>query len=198
MADKPKKSIFKRWWFWAIIVVLVIFIAAGSGGNDSQPQKVTPTATQPSAAPTANDQADNKEQQEMPTVFKVGETAELKGVKATVTGIEKPEGDEFNKPEEGKEFVIVNMTIENASNEEINVSSMLGFHAYVDDTAVNEDLWAQTVKEGSNTMDGTVAPGKKLNGSLGYQLPKGWKVLEIEFQPDAFSDDKIVWQLENK
>ncbi|WP_213997178.1 MULTISPECIES: DUF4352 domain-containing protein [Tepidanaerobacter] len=205
MTDKPKKSIFKRWWFWAIIVILFIFIAAGSGGNNEQPQKVaTLSSTQSNSVQqtgeqTSNDKtADTKQEEETPQYFKVGEIAELNGVKAIITSIEKPAGDEFNKPDEGKEFVLVNMTIENDSKNDISVSSILSFNAYVDDSAINEDLMAQSAKKGTTTMDGTISPGKKLSGCLGYQLPKGWKVLEIEFKPNAISDSKIVWKIDNK
>lgn len=37
--QKPKKSIFKRWWFWVIIVVLFLFVLIGMGGSSSRPSE---------------------------------------------------------------------------------------------------------------------------------------------------------------
>jgi hypothetical protein len=39
MAEKQKKSIFKRWWFWVIIAVVVIAIA--SQGEDDTPKEAS-------------------------------------------------------------------------------------------------------------------------------------------------------------
>jgi hypothetical protein len=135
---------------------------------------------------------------EMPEFFGAGETAETKKVKAAVTGIEKPTGNAFSKPSEGKEYVLINMTIENISDGELNISSLLSFDTYVDDEAINEDLLAQTAKEDAKTMDGTVAAGKKLTGALAYEVPTGWKQIEIHFQPDQLDDTVIKWLIDNE
>ena len=39
MADeiKPKKSIWKRWWFWLIIVFVIIAIASAGGSKNEEP-----------------------------------------------------------------------------------------------------------------------------------------------------------------
>lgn len=37
--QKPRKSIFKRWWFWTIIVVLFVFILIGASGGTSKPSE---------------------------------------------------------------------------------------------------------------------------------------------------------------
>ncbi|WP_424610914.1 DUF4352 domain-containing protein [Caldanaerobacter sp.] len=167
-------------------------IAIGSMGGKDTPKKVETSAT------SQKQQEQTKEQVKTPEFFKVGETAETKQIRVTITKIEKSTGSEFNKPAEGNEFVLVYMTIENKSEQEIVVSSMLNFSAYVDDNAINEDLGAQTVKDGNKTMDGKIAPGKKLSGVLGYQVPKGWKKLEIVYQPNVAADTKIKWVIENQ
>lgn len=206
MSEKAKKPIFKRWWFWLIVVIAIIAIASVSG-ND-KPRKEEPAVTtgeQTQGQPQEQTQERTQEQgqaaeqpkEETPEFFKIGETAVTKKVKATITEMEKSEGDEFNKPADGHEFVLLHMTIENVSDQEIVVSSMLNFNAYVDDNAINENLAAQISKDGAKTMDGTIAAGKKLTGTLAYEVPKGWKKLEIHFKPDQFSDTTIKWLIEN-
>ena len=36
MAEKQKKSIFKRWWFWVIAIVIVLSIITSQGGGDDR------------------------------------------------------------------------------------------------------------------------------------------------------------------
>lgn len=199
MSDKQKKPFFKKWWFWLIVVIVIAAIA--SAGREDKPRKEEPTTT--AGGQTQQTQEQTQQQtaeqpkEEAPEFFKIGETAATKKVKATITEMEKSEGDEFNKPADGHEFVLLHMTIENVSDQEIVVSSMLSFNAYVDDNAINENLAAQISKDGAKTMDGTIAAGKKLTGTLAYEVPKDWKKLEIHFKPDQFSDTTIKWLIEN-
>ena len=74
----------------------------------------------------------------------------------------------------------------------------MNFDAYVDDNAINEDLGAQISKDGTQTMNGTIATGKRLTGVLGYEVPKGWQKLEIHFGPGLLSDTVIKWLIENQ
>ena len=196
---KNKKPLYKRWWFWVIIVVIVI--AAIAGGEDKPRKEELTTAvgnqTQQTQGQTQQQTAEQPKE-ETPEFFKIGETAVTKKDKATITEMEKSEGGKFNKPADGHEFVLLHMTIENVSDKEIRISSILDFDAYVDDNAINEDLGAQISKDGAKTMDGTIAAGKKLTGTLAYEVPKGWQKLEIHFKPDQFSDTTIKWLIENK
>lgn len=38
-------------------------------------------------------------------------------------------------------------------------------------------------KNGKKTLDGTVAPGKKLSGVIVYEVPSDWKELEVSYSP---------------
>ncbi|MGF7059291.1 DUF4352 domain-containing protein [Brassicibacter mesophilus] len=191
--EKPKKPFYKRWWFIVIVVIIAISIIGGRGedkpkvSEDSQSKQVV----------SENKPAEEKTPEE-PEFFKLGETVETNKIKATISDIEKPKGNDFIRPADGKEFVLLNVTIENISSEEINISSMLSFNAYTDDESMNESLSAQTAKEGTKTLDGTIAAGKKLTGILGYEVPRDWKKIEVHFTPDAWDDITIKWIIENK
>jgi len=193
-----KKPFYKRWWFWVIVVIVI----AAIGGGEDKPRKEEPTTAvvnqiQQTQGQTQQ-QAAEQPKEETPEFFKIGETAVAKKVKATITKMEKSEGSEFNRPADGHEFVLLHMTIENVSDKEISISSVLNFDAYVDDNAINEDLGAQISKDGTQTMNGTIATGKRLTGVLGYEVPKGWQKLEIHFSPGLLSDTVIKWLIENQ
>jgi hypothetical protein len=192
VTEKQKKSIFKRWWFWVIVVIIVIGAIASQGDGDD-----TPKLSTDQGAKEAVSRSESETEEQAPEFFKLGETVETSKIKATITEMTKPKGDEFNKPEDGNEFVLLKMTIENISeDQELTISSMLSFNAYIDDSALNESFTAHL--ESDNTMDGTIAPGKKLTGTLGYEVPKDWKEIEIHFEPEVWDDVKIKWIIENQ
>lgn len=212
MEEKQKKPVYKKWWFWLIVILVIGAIGSSMGeesdttdkqvdkqvadSKESEAQEVTEETTEEETEEETEPE-ETEEKTEEPEFYKVGEIAETDKVKATITEITKPKGGEFNKPAEGKEFVLVNITIENISEDkELNISSILGFNAYVDDVSINENLSAQI--EADNTMDGTIVPGKKLTGTLGYEVPEDWKEIEVYFEPDVWDDVKIQWVIENK
>ncbi|HSH50586.1 MAG TPA: DUF4352 domain-containing protein, partial [Bacteroidales bacterium] len=185
---KPKKPFYKRWWFILLIIIVIIGVL-GSGVEEDTPQKV-------SEEPIQSTSGIEEIEESVPEFFYPGDIVETNSIRAIITGIEKSTGSEFNKPADGNEFILINMTLENIADEELNISSMLSFNAYVDDTTINENLLAQI--EADNTMDGTIASGKKLTGTLGYEVPQGWGQIEIHFEPDVWDDTTIKWIVENE
>ena len=46
-------------------------------------------------------------------------------------------------------------------------------------------------KGDKNQLDGTIAPGKKMSGIVGYEVPADWKNMEIHFKDNVWSDNKF-------
>lgn len=180
----------KHWCLLAIIILIVIGIL-GCGGEEDEPR-----LSEDQVTTQKNEKSMESKEENVPEFFGIGQTVETKKIKAIITEMTKSTGSDFNKPEEGKEFVLLHMTIENISDEELNISSMLSFDAYVDDETINESLSAQM--EANKTMDGTIAAGKRLTGVLGYEVPKDWGEMEIHFEPDVWADIKIRWLIKNE
>lgn len=126
------------------------------------------------------------------TTFGVGETAEYRDVRVTLLSVTENEGKDFIEPGEGKVFLICEFEIENRSDEEIAVSSYLSFDAYVDDYSTSLSFTAASVAD-KPTLDGTVAAGKKMNGIIGYEVPKDWSELEIRFTANVWSEAKFIF-----
>lgn len=50
---------------------------------------------------------------------------------------------------------------------------------------------------GSNSqLDGTISPGKKMDGMVGFEAPKDWKTMEIHFKDDVWSNSKFKFEIE--
>ena len=112
-----------------VVVVLVVIAAFAGGGESSTPQKVESTSGTSQAASQASQAQSQPEQ----TVFTVGDTVELNGVKTTLLSAEEYPGKQYMMPTDGNVFLVCQFEIENDSSAEINVISMVSFNAYCDD-----------------------------------------------------------------
>lgn len=206
-----KKPFFKKWWFWVIVVIVIIGISSQGGDETPTVSEAEPAAASVSnneivaaTSPPDSTEAPASKPTEAPkevAITEVGQMITTKNFKLTVESLEKPKGNDFVKPDDGNEFVQVGILLENISNKDYTVSSMLMFNAYQDGFSINEDIIAHTLDGASSTMDGALASGKKLRGTLAYQLPQDWKELEINTDLTVLSlssDGKIKIVLQNK
>lgn len=184
-----KKPIYKKWWFWVILVLLIIGIGGASGSDDTAaPDNSTANQTQ-----QEDNSAVEPEQPSEPeeVTYKVGDTAVAKSYTLAIEDLKVIEsGNQFIGPDDGNIFVEIPLTLENTSTSDIAVSSLLCFTAYVDDYSMTEDLTARTCTD-LTSMDGTVGAGKKMKGSLCYQVPEDWKEIQIEVDLGFSSKDEI-------
>lgn len=181
---KNKKPVYKKWWFWVIIVLVVSGII---GGATSEPKKVGEVPQSSGENVTTSNTSGTVEER-----FNIGDKVELNDIVVTMTGIKESSGSQFNTPSDGNIFVLCSFVIENNSDKELSVSSMLCFDAYCDDYACNYSLTAQ-LESDENQLDGTVASGKKMSGTIGYEVTKDWKELEVHFTPDFWTGRDIVF-----
>lgn len=175
-------------------IILVIFgvllIAAAIGGSGSdEPKKVG------DSMPTQSQDAQNVETSSTEpekTTFGVGEQVSLNDVIVTLNGVTESNGSQFNKPSAGNVFILCEFTIENNSERDLGISSIMCFEAYVDDYSTSMSLSA-TIDSDKNQLDGTVAAGKKMNGVIGYEAAADWSEIEIRFTPDFWSGKDIAF-----
>lgn len=172
-----------------LIVLVVLGIIGGALGSseDDEPKKVDTTS---SDSATSESKEDSEEQ---PTNFKPGETAELNGVQVTFVSATENAGNEWASPSDGNTFLICEFELTNNSDEEINVSAMASFESYCDDYSVDLNLSSLLAASDKEQFGGTVAPGKKLSGIVGYEVPVDWKTVEINFTPDFWSGKNITF-----
>ncbi len=204
--ETKKKKGGKAKWI-VLAVVLVIIIGAVAGGGSDKPKKVADTGSDTTKTETkeaasekddTSDQADSEEtetQTEEKDTFGIGEVAEMNDIQVTMVNYTESEGSEYNKPSDGNEFVLVEFEIANNSDSEMTVSSMASFEAYADDYALNYSLNAAVDNQDANQLDGTIAAGKKMNGVIGYEVPKDWKNLEIHFTDNVWSSNKFKFEI---
>lgn len=183
------------------VVVFIILIAALNGGDDDEPkladnstEAISENANTEDVSVAIDNNEDTQATEDVEkTTFNVGETVTQKDILVTLNSINESEGSEYNKPAEGNVFLLCEFNIENNSDKDIAVSSMISFEAYCDSYAVNQSLTGLIEKGDKQQLDGSVAAGKKMNGVIAYEVSSDWKELEISFTPDFWSSKDIVF-----
>ena len=141
----------------------------------------------PPTKETGTSAAVSSEEEEL--LFALNETAAFKDLKFTANEIVESGGKDFFEPKENHIFVGVKFTIENISDKEQAISSLLLFEGYADDIKCEYSLNAVCAFDNS-TLDGSLAPGKKLVGWYALEVPKNWTSIELHIQSNWLSSNK--------
>ena len=199
---KPKKPIYKKWWFWVIIGVVVIGILGCAGVGSEEESEKTTQKQGSKIAETKEDAAKVEKTKKEKTQYTVGETASYGGIKYTFKKAVVSNGDDFSQPGKGNEFVVCVFKVKNNSKDKIDVNAF-DFEAYCDDNAVDDSFIDGNLdlveKYGSLSVT-NLAPGKMKKGCLTYEVPKGWKKIEIntKISPGLFDDKDVKFVVKNK
>lgn len=187
---KKKKEKKKHPVLGAVLLVfgIIIVIAAIGGGRKDKPQRVSETNPPKQEEPSAPVQSVHPEDE----FFTVGDSVSLNDIVVTLVDVSESEGANYMTPDDGNVFVICEFNIENNSDKDIAVSSIMSFEAYIDDYSTNMNLSAMMSSDKSQ-LDGSVAAGKKMNGVIGYEVGKDWQSIEIRFKPDFWSGNEFTF-----
>ncbi len=129
--------------------------------------------------------------EQVQTMFAVGDIIEIGDLTITVNEVTNPPGDSFNKPDEGKVFVVVDVTIQNRGSEAASISSLLQM-SLKDDTGQVYDLdLMASAASGGTAPDGEIAPGETIRGQVGFQVPEDATGLVFVFDADVWGFGKV-------
>ena len=176
---------------WVVIaVIILILFGVFSGNSDSETPKKVDTGETGSQIESSKQIEEITEEPVLnnDTVFRIGETAEYKGVQVTLLGYQESNGNDWGSPSEGNVFVYPEIEIVNNSDEEITISSMLSFNCYVDEykNDFSSSAFLAQSTEGLQMLDGSIPAGKRLKGVLGIEASKTWNSIEIYYNDNVF------------
>ena len=95
-----------------------------------------------------------------------------------------------DKPEEGKQFLVLFFEVENVSGED-DYFNYFYVEGYVD--GYSQDMKILLSKpDGADTLTGDVAAGKKMKGQLTWEVSKDWKEFEVSYKNDPITSAKAA------
>ena len=179
-----KAPIYKQWWFWAVLVVVIGSVAIAAG-NKNEPKKV-------GEVNESTSQSDSKPTQS--SVFKVGDVISIKDTKVTVTSVERnyTADNEYVKPADGKEFVKVNIEIQNDSSKNVSYNALEW--KVEDSNGSLEDYMSAMMASAPDAIgSGELVAGGKKVGSIVFEALAG-DALKLHYKP-LWNGEEIVIEL---
>lgn len=184
-----KKPFYKRVWFWVLAVIVVIIFGSMSGSGDKAKKVSDDSAKKVSDSSTNKSESSSSVASATNTTFKVGETAEYKGVQFKVNKVDFTNGDpDVDTLDTGKQYVVVNITIMNNGDEKYDYNP-LDFK--LDDNGNQTDMSEFTTSVQDELHSGTLAKGASVTGNLVGQANTSDK-LKLIYEGNVFSSKEHI------
>lgn len=180
----------------ALVLALLLLASLACGGTASPTLVATaPSGETPAPAATSAQPTQAAPTPAGPQTYNVGDIISIGDSVLVVLGWEVVAGDQFSKPDAGNKFVAVDVLIVNQSKSSASISSLLQV-SLKDETAqkYTVDLLATTAAKGGS-IDGELAPGERVRGKIGFQVPENAQGLQFVFDADVFGAGKVFVNL---
>lgn len=158
-----------------VLFVVIVIIGMASGGSSTEPTKV------------GENNSENSQAQEQQKEYKVADVVKLGEREFVVNSVRRSGPFNYNTPDAGKEYVIVNVTIKNLGKDEVSYNPY--DFKMQDANGAQESTAFATLDDSLNS--GTLAPNGKVTGSIPFEIPIGTNA-KLIFQPSFWSDYRIV------
>ncbi|MBW7473783.1 DUF4352 domain-containing protein [Paenibacillus oenotherae] len=159
-----------------------------SACSEAKIKKVEPTAADSTG--TNQNGGDTDEETNPPATFKIGDSVIFDDLIITVNSLSGHTGGDYEKPEEGKVFIVVDATIENTAEDTANVSTLL-MMKLADAEGYYYNPTIATFVEGQ--LDGQIPSGRKKRGQVAFQVPKDAAGFEFIFETPLSSSGQAIW-----
>lgn len=127
------------------------------------------------------------------TSFNVNETAVFENVHYTVTNVKYSNGNEWDNPADGKNFVIVTLKIENKSDSKISYNTydwkMINSQGQEDDEAFT------TINNDTDLGSGDLAAGGTKTGTLVFEESKDESSLKLLYYSNSLFDENSTFEI---
>lgn len=129
-----------------------------------------------------------------PNVF-VGDSFESKSYIVTFKDILVIDKDSENSilynVTTGKEYVLLNVMMENLTYSDVVYSSITNFKAYLDGDLINPS-YSGVLAENFTSLEGSNKRKSSRDGYLAYNVPQGWKKLVIDIGIDGLENEPVL------
>ncbi|XBM33797.1 DUF4352 domain-containing protein [Bacillus licheniformis] len=138
-----------------------------SSGSSTQESKSSGSSAKTTAAKTSEEKSNDDAKEK--TEFGLNETADLDGTHITVTNVKKSMGNEYFKPNNGNEYVVATLNIENKSDKDISYNP-LDFQIQNEDGQITHNTFGPS--DDNDLSSGNLTPNGKVSGTITFETKK--------------------------
>jgi len=123
-------------------------------------------------APESQGESGNVSQETKSLIYEVGDIISINNTILVVLGWDQPPGGDFNPPDEGKKYLVVDVMLANQSERSFSISPVFQM-TLKDSTGQKFNVNGKAnIASGSNTPNGEINPGEVLRGKVGFHVPE--------------------------
>ncbi|GEM_PF-4767857 len=163
-------------------LILVIVIIAAIGGD-------------PEEESVADDPTETEEGVLEDEIFEVGDSIDHENRILTVDSVERGwvSPNEFDTPSEGEAYVLVELTLQNESEEEVSFNPL---HFELKDGGGVIQNYGAMVTGVDTLSSGGLAPGGEISGNLVFEVNENnLEELTLFYEPGFWGDDRVEVEL---
>lgn len=193
MADEKKKNWFAKHKILTVILAfIVIGVIANAAGGGSKSNSSTSGGSSTSKGEKTYKFTDRADKQPKDVEVLPGEAATVGGVKMTLSGVEyKTSLSDYEKADDGKTYVVADVTLENTTNKTQSYNSMY-FRIQTAGGQVLDSTFA-TVPNPLNSGD--IVAGGKVSGKVVFEVPVEDGHQYVIWKPGAYNADRAIVQV---
>lgn len=126
-------------------------------------------------------------------VHNIGDTVKINNQSFIVNSIKTSMGTDNDKPKDGNEFVVINLTLKNNGNSDMNYNP---YSFQVENSKGQIKDRTFTAIDGKEALDkGILSPGEEVTGTIVIQEPIGAKDLKLNYIPNILKKDVATVRL---
>ena len=175
------KSLVTNLRFWFVIALLLMAIGANVDRYIVNFVSNLNINLAPSSPPTHQE-------------YSIGEIIELSDTKLIINSVHTSKGFQLNKPNDSMDYVMINVTIENASSRSISYSP-LDFRM-LSSQAPSADLTTAILDKDTTLQSGLLAPDEQLTETITFKQSYKNEEMHLLYQPNFESDPMIKINLQ--
>ncbi len=130
-------------------------------------------------------------------VYGSGDTLEYEDTRFTVNSVRTSSGEGFATPDEGNEFVLVDITVENTGDDDLTVSTLLQMELKDGrGRTYGISILGSSVSDREFSQGSPIPPGGRRRGEIAFEVREGVDPLYLVMDFDVFAQgDKSFFQL---
>jgi len=149
---------------FAVIMLLALLITGCQ--VEKQPTKIGDIGV---SDQTSNEETPHTLQE---VIYEVGDIVSINNAVLVILGWDQPPGGDFNPPDEGKKYLVVDLMIANQGERSFNSSPVFQM-TLKDPSGQKYNINGKAnIASGSNTPNGEVNPGEVIRGKVGFHVPE--------------------------